>query len=102
MLSTSGKYAKFLGVGLCLSYIVGCSTNSSPLERLRITTKIIYAVGEALNVVARGWGDFGLSKVNGFYDPVRNEIWCPNSETNDPLHTCGHGLRHWIRGQFHH
>lgn len=87
-------------VGLACATL-GCSSTSRSLERHQISTTVIYADAEAINVAARGRGYRGGAVVKGFYDPVRNEIWCPNSETTDALRTCGHELRHLIKGNFH-
>lgn len=101
MLSSSRSVLTLLGVTLYCSFLTACSSPSGALERHQITTTIIYADEETINLTARGRGYAGPSKVNGFYDPVRNEIWCPNNESVQALRTCGHELRHLVKGQFH-
>jgi len=96
-------YPKLLVVGTlficCL--ITGCaSTIPRPLERHTISATVIYADSDTINIAAQVRGYAG-KRVNGFYDPDRNEIWCPNDESGEAFRTCGHELRHLIKGQFH-
>ncbi len=101
MLSVFRKCSTFLVIVFGCIFLLACSSTSGPMERHQISTTIIYADEETINLAARGRGYLGPSKVNGFYDPVRNEIWCPNNETSQALRTCGHELRHLVKGQFH-
>lgn len=101
ILQLAGKlFAILFVVGLAYT-VLGCSSATGLIERHQISTTVIYADVEAINVAARGRGYLGGAVVKGFYDPVRNEIWCPDSETTDALRTCGHELRHLIKGNFH-
>ena len=80
---------------------LGCATTTSmPMEKHSISATVVYADTDAINLAARARGYAG-QRVNGFYDPSRNEIWCPNDESVESLRTCGHELRHLIKGQFH-
>ncbi len=97
MLSIFGKSVIFLAIGVYFSFLMVCSSTSGPMERHQIRTTIIYADEESINLAARARGYLGPSKVN----PVRNEIWCPNNESPQALRTCGHELRHLVKGQFH-
>lgn len=101
MFRFSSQCMTFFVIALCCSFLSACSSTPGPLERHQISTTIIYADEETINLTARGRGYAGPSKVNGFYDPVRNEIWCPNNESFQALRTCGHELRHLVKGQFH-
>lgn len=101
MFSIPCQFMTFFVIALGCSFLSACSSTSGPLERHQISTTIIYADEETINHTARGRGYAGPSKVNGFYDPVRNEIWCPNNESVQALRTCGHELRHLVKGQFH-
>ncbi len=101
MFSFAAKCIPFLIIVVSYSVLSACSSTTGPMDRHQITTTVIYADEETINLTARGRGYSGPSKVNGFYDPVRNEIWCPNSETAQALRTCGHELRHLVKGQFH-
>jgi len=77
----------------CSSGLVG----EEARRELRVT--IIYTDRDTINAEARNRGF--RSQVNGFYDVLKNEIWCPNEETSDAYRTCGHELRHAVRGPFH-
>jgi hypothetical protein len=70
------------------------------MEKYIISATVVYADSDVINLAARARGYTG-NRVNGFYDPDRNEIWCPNDESVESLRTCGHELRHMIKGQFH-
>ena len=82
-------------------FTMGCETSPMrPLEKHSISATVVYADTDVINVAAQARGYSG-ARVNGFYDPERNEIWCPNDESLEALRTCGHELRHLIKGQFH-
>ena len=82
--------------------LFACSTTSLPLERHTISAvTIIYADIDTINLAARGRGYTDVKSVRGFYDPKRNELWCPNDTTSDAFETCGHELRHLTKGPFH-
>jgi hypothetical protein len=67
--------------------------------RYELSVVVIYADRNTINAEARNRGY--RSQANGFYDPARNELWCPNEETAEAFRTCGHELRHAIKGDFH-
>jgi len=96
-----GNSYQVLGIGLFAFVILGCTPSAGYLTRHQINTTVIYADEETINRMAHGRGYRGPSKVNGFYDPVRNELWCPDDESAQALRTCGHELRHLVKGQFH-
>ncbi len=70
------------------------------MEKHTISATVVYADSDVINLAAKARGYAG-QRVNGFYDPDQNEIWCPNDESVESLRTCGHELRHLIKGQFH-
>gem|GEM_PF-6526237 len=93
----------FLAIGIIgmFSLFFGCaSTTLKPMEKHNISATVVYADSDVINLAAKARGYAG-NRVNGFYDPDRNEIWCPNDESVEALRTCGHELRHLIKGQFH-
>jgi hypothetical protein len=91
----------FMGTMGMVLLTFGCATTTSlPLEKHRVSATVVYADSDAINLAAKARGYAG-QRVNGFYDPSRNEIWCPNDESVESLRTCGHELRHLIKGQFH-
>ena len=86
--------------GLCC-LTVGCMTAPMSMEKHQIEVTVIYADSDSINLAAKARGYAQPTHVRGFYDPARNEIWCPNEETDSALRTCGHELRHRIKGAFH-
>ncbi len=82
-------------------WIVGCASPPVGMETHKITATVVYADSNSINLAARTRGYVQQARVRGFYDPSRNEIWCPNDETDDSLKICGHELRHLIKGGFH-
>jgi hypothetical protein len=38
------------------------------------------------------------SQAMGFFDPVRNELWCPNETSPQAFKICGHELCHAVKG----
>ena len=95
------KSAKALLIfGICC-WATGCATTRTSMETHHVTATVVYADSNSINLAARARGYSKKARVRGFYDPARNEIWCPNEETDDALRTCGHELRHLIKGGFH-
>ena len=81
---------------------LGCTTHSPvSMEKHQVQVTVIYADSDSINLAARARGYAKQARVRGFFDPSRNEIWCPNDETDSSLKTCGHELRHRIKGAFH-
>jgi hypothetical protein len=96
---------RILAFGL-LAIFFGCSSTTlplerQPLERHTISATVIYADRDIINLAARGRGYFKAGIVRGFYDSQRNELWCPNDTSQEALATCGHEIRHLIKGSFH-
>jgi len=69
------------------------------MVRHEVQVTVIYATMDKINAEARDRGY--RSQANGFYDSRRNEIWCPDEETPQAFRTCGHELRHVVKGPFH-
>ncbi len=101
MLKLLGKYAVALLVAGMWGGLGACTSSPMSMERHTISATVVYADLDTINLAARGRGYNKKVRVRGFYDPVRNEIWCPNDETPDALRTCGHELRHLTKGLFH-
>jgi hypothetical protein len=89
----------WLGI-LITILMTACShvTVSDPV-RHQLSVVVVYADRNTINAEARNRGY--RSQANGFYDPARNELWCPNEETAEAFRTCGHELRHAVKGDFH-
>ena len=68
-------------------------------SRYELKVTVVYTDRDTINSVARARGNQG--QANGFYDPIRQELWCPDEETRDAFSTCGHELRHVVRRDFH-
>jgi hypothetical protein len=88
-------------LGLLLaSVLAACShVQTGDSRRHELSVVVVYADRNTINAEARKRGY--RSQANGFYDPARNELWCPNDETADAFRTCGHELRHAVKGNFH-
>jgi len=86
-----------LTIPMALSACMSGPGNDDARREIRVI--VIYTDRDTINAEARNRGFRG--QANGFYDAVRNEIWCPNEETPDAFRTCGHELRHVVVGAFH-
>ena len=64
-----------------------------------VRISVIYADHDRINEEATKRGH--LWEVSGFFDPRRNEIWCPEGESKLALAVCGHELLHAAKGSFH-
>jgi hypothetical protein len=60
---------------------------------------VVYTDRDTINAVARERGN--RSQANGFFDPIRRELWCPDEESRDAFSTCGHELRRVVKRDFH-
>jgi hypothetical protein len=69
------------------------------MVRHEVKITVIYATPDEINAEARSRGY--RAQVNGFYDSMRNEIWCPDEETPQAFRSCGHELRNAVVGSFH-
>ena len=86
-------------LGLIL-FLTGCAVSlPSGTSRRDLQVTVIYADRDAINAEARARGLAG--QANGFYDPLRNELWCPDENSASAFRTCGHELRHAVKGAFH-
>ena len=102
LLKTGTDRVMRIGLGLFLiaMLLTACNTGQAGhSNRHELTVVVVYADRDTINKEARKRGY--RSQANGFYDPARNELWCPNDETADAFRTCGHELRHAIKGDFH-
>jgi hypothetical protein len=80
------------------SALTACAQRSDLVAHdLRVT--VVYASHDRINEEATKRGQ--KHEVYGFYDPLRNEIWCPQGETKTDNLVCGHELRHAVYGAFH-
>jgi hypothetical protein len=79
----------------------GCSSlpQAETPGRAEVKMTVVYANRDRINEVARDRGF--TSQANGFYDTLRAELWCPDEETREAFSTCGHELRHVVKGSFH-
>jgi hypothetical protein len=85
---------------LLLILVTACGhVYKGDVVRQEVQVTVIYAPRDRINEEARNRGF--QRPVNGFYDTIRNEIWCPNEETPRAFRTCGHELRHAVLGRFH-
>jgi hypothetical protein len=89
-----------LGVIVTMIMLSGCSHGSAQESgRHEVHVVVVYSDRDTINAEARKRGY--RSQANGFYDPVRNELWCPKEESADAFRTCGHELRRAVRGEAH-
>lgn len=87
-----------LAVCLLAWNLTACAQRSGLVSH-DVQVTIIYASHERINEEATKRGQ--IWEVYGFYDPMLNEIWCPEGETKLAFVVCGHELRHAVHGAFH-
>lgn len=91
---------KAWSVGLMGCLLGGCAMAYPEITgRSEIRVIVVYADRDTINAVARDRGH--RTQANGFFDPIRNEMWCPDEETKEAFRTCGHELRHVVKRDFH-
>ena len=83
---------------ILLIFLSACAVPADSM-RHHLQVTVVYADLDTINAEARNRGY--RSQANGFFDPVKNELWCPDKETPEALRTCGHELRHAVKGRFH-
>ena len=93
-----GYMNRLLVVGLIALFVIGCDrTDTRPGKE--VTVRVIYTDRDTINEKAR---EYGLTEqANGFYNRLSNTMYCPDEETPDAFRTCGHELRHVVKGDFH-
>ena len=82
-----------------LAMLAACSPAPESTAGKTITVTVVYTDRDTINEEARRLGY--TSQANGFYDPLGNRLWCPDEETPEAFRTCGHELRHVVKGEFH-
>ena len=97
--------AGLLVVVSCVVIFGGCSTISSDLKRYNIQhCHLILTSQERVQDEWDAHPSWGRRDVTGFYDVLRNEIWCTENEDGMPdFWTLGHELWHQeqLGGKFH-
>jgi len=89
-------FCQALAVGC---FVAGCAAPYDGGNRFEVKMTVVYADPDTINAEARYRGY--RSQANGFFDPLRNELWCPEEESKEAFRTCGHELRHVVKGDFH-
>lgn len=80
-------------------FVAACAAPYDGGNRFEVKMTVVYADRDTINAEARYRGY--RSQANGFFDPLRNELWCPDEESKEAFRTCGHELRHVVKGDFH-
>ena len=90
----------FIPSFVILLFLLGCSV-SDPDTRpgVDVNVRVVYTDRDTINAKAREYGY--TSQANGFYHRPSNTLWCPDEETESAFRTCGHELRHVVKGDFH-
>jgi hypothetical protein len=94
-----GRVSELFSVLLVGVLLAACAPLMDGAARTEVRVTVVYADLDTINQVARERGYRG--QAYGFYDRMRNELWCPNGETGAAFRTCGHELRHVVKGPFH-
>ena len=81
-----------------LLFLVSCD-NRDTRPGVEITVRVVYTDRDTINEKAREYGY--TSQANGFYHGPSNTLWCPDEESESAFRTCGHELRHKVKGDFH-
>ena len=78
--------------------LVSCDNRDSR-PGVEVTMRVVYTDRDTINEKAREYGY--TSQANGFYHALSNTLWCPDEESEAAFRTCGHELRHVVKGDFH-
>lgn len=81
-----------------LLLLIGCD-NRDTRPGVEVNVRVVYTDRDTINAKAREYGY--TSQANGFYHRASNTIWCPDEESEGAFRTCGHELRHVVKGDFH-
>lgn len=78
--------------------LTSCSLGDPDLQDVT-TVRVKLTDRDSIAAKAREYGY--TSQANGFYHRASNTLWCPDEETVEAFRTCGHELRHAVKGDFH-
>jgi len=57
---------------------------------------VVFSDYDTINAEARRRGY--RSQAMGFFDPIKNELWCPKERSAQAFKICGHELCHAVKG----